>query len=159
MHQTAQSPLDTQQVEIIGRNLLLSCCIADDVEVAQPIRDRGIDLIIFNDVAEQNEFTSLPVQLKAASNMSFSINRKYEKIPGLLMAYTWFSNSPNDAVLYIMRYEQAIALGNDLNWTSTNSWETGGAYSTQSPSKKLIVALEPFKYTPGMIRGLISKSS
>lgn len=150
--------LDTQQVEIIGRNLLLSCCIADGLEVAQPIRDRGVDLIIFDDISEHANFKSLPVQLKASSSRSFSINRKYARIPNLLMAYVWFSNDPINARLYIMTYKDVVDISRSIGWLNTKSWLDGGGYSTQSPSRQLTDTLEPFKYLPGSIRSLMSKS-
>ncbi|RYX78881.1 hypothetical protein EON76_04175 [bacterium] len=155
MHQSTQMALDTQQVEIIGRNLLLSCCIADGVEVAQPMRDRGIDIIIFNDITEREFFLSLPVQLKASSSRSFSINSKYARIPNLLMAYVWFSNDPVNAELYIMRYSDALSIGERLGWLNTRSWVEGGAYSTQSPSKQVTKELEPFAYSIGKINNLL----
>ncbi len=158
MNQSQQVSLDTQQVEIIGRNLLLSCCIADGIEVAQPIRDRGVDLIIFDDIAEYTKFNSLPVQLKASSNRSFSINQKYARIPDLLMAYVWFSNDPVNARLYIMTYNDVLEISRSIGWLDTNSWLEGGGYSTQSPSKRLINTLEQYRYLPGSIRNLMSKS-
>lgn len=150
--------LDTQQVEIIGRNLLISACIADGVEVSQPLRDKGIDLVIYDDHSDNNQFNAVPVQLKASSARSFSVNAKYAKFPGMFMAYTWHSVNPAEAQLYIMSYGQAIEIANEAGWLKTESWERGG-YSTQSPSRSLINALEKYKYTAGSIRALMSESS
>lgn len=147
--------MDTQQVEIIGRNLLISACIADGLEVSQPLRDRGIDLIIFDDHARQGQFSALPVQLKASSSRSFSVHAKYEKFQNLIMAYTWYSDNPVNAELYIMTYQDAIKIAEQMGWLATSSWIEGGGYSTQSPSKKLIKLLEEFKYKNGRIRAAI----
>jgi hypothetical protein len=43
--------LDTQQIELLGRNRL-EWIIRADLEVPIPIRDRGIDLIAYADRAE-----------------------------------------------------------------------------------------------------------
>lgn len=40
-------PLDTQQLELIGRSLLVGELLRDGLEVALPERDRGIDLIAY----------------------------------------------------------------------------------------------------------------
>ena len=43
------SVLDTQSIEILGRNRLINELIGAGIEVAQPLRDRGIDLIAYLD--------------------------------------------------------------------------------------------------------------
>jgi hypothetical protein len=37
--------LDSQQVELVGTALLRTHLLADGIELAEPIRDRGVDLI------------------------------------------------------------------------------------------------------------------
>lgn len=151
--------MDTQQVEIIGRNLLISACIADGLEVSQPLRDRGIDLIIFDDHARQGQFSALPVQLKASSSRSFSVHAKYEKFQNLIMAYTWYSDNPVDAELYIMTYQDAIKVADEMGWLVTSSWIEGGGYSTQAPSKKLQDILKVYQYAPGRIKVIMGAMS
>ena len=158
MDQTSKHVLDTQQVEIIGRSFLLSCCIADGVEVAQPIRDKGIDLIIFNDISDQQLFISVPIQLKAASKANFSINKKYAKIPNLLMAYVWHSADPIKARLFLLTYADVELLATKLGWLTTRSWIDNGFYSTQNPSKKLTEMLSSYEYSPGSISRLVLAS-
>lgn len=82
---------DTQLVEIIGRNRLINELLVAGIEVAQPLRDRGIDLIAYIDIDDEVEkFTAIPIQMKAASARVFSINRKYEKfLPNLVIAFVW----------------------------------------------------------------------
>lgn len=147
--------IDTQQVEIIGRNLLVSCCIADGVEVSLPMRDRGIDVIVFDDMCENGRFKALPVQLKSSSDRSFSVHKKYDKFPNLLMAYVWLAADPTDATLFIMTYLEAREIADKLGWTNTDSWITGGGYSTQSPSKRVMDELERYRYRPGLISDMI----
>lgn len=147
--------MDTQQVEIIGRNLLVSACVADGLEVSQPLRDRGIDLIIFDDNARHGQFSALPVQLKASSSRSFSVHAKYAKFPNLLMAYTWYSDNPVDARLYIMTYKDALRIADATGWLNTPSWINGGGYSTQAPSKKIETMLLEYEYIPGRIKQIM----
>jgi len=44
--------MDSQTVEIIGRNYLVSRLVSDGLEVARPERDRGVDLIAYLDLDE-----------------------------------------------------------------------------------------------------------
>ena len=86
--------LDSQQVELIGRNLLVAQLLADGLEVALPERDRRVDLIVSTDQSEHGRFVARPVQLKAATSKAFVVDQKYEKFPDLLLAYVWNVGEP-----------------------------------------------------------------
>jgi len=91
--------LDAQTVEIVGRNLLVSLLARDGLEVARPERDRGVDLIAYLDLDEESgRFAACPIQMKAATSRSFSLMRKYEKFPQLLLAYIWHVDDPARSV-------------------------------------------------------------
>ena len=90
---------DSQVIELLGRNLLVAELVQAGLEVALPIRDRGIDLIAYADVGEGLlEFSACPIQMKAASKCSFSINSKYGVFPGLLIAFVWNVADPGNTV-------------------------------------------------------------
>jgi len=75
-------PTDTQLTEIFGRNRLINDLLRSGVEVATPARDRGVDLIAYLDIDEQiGRFVAVPIQIKTATQRSFSIDRKYSKFP------------------------------------------------------------------------------
>src|SRR2546430_17173377 len=58
-------PLDSQQLELIGRSLLVGELLRDGLEVALPERDRGIDLIVYLEGDQSGApFIARPVQLK-----------------------------------------------------------------------------------------------
>src|SRR5690348_6901400 len=119
--------MDTQTIEIIGRNRLVNELLAAGLEVALPLRDHGIDLIAYVDKGEQvTEFHGCPIQMKAASSHAFSINKKYKKFPNLLIAYVWGLDNPGNAVTYALTYEQSVSIGERMGWTQTGSWTKDG---------------------------------
>lgn len=137
--------MDPQTVEIIGRNYLLSQLVRDGLEVARPERDRGVDLIAYLDLDETGgPFVACPIQMKAASNKSFSLERKYAKFSHLLLAYVWQVHEPDEARAYALTYEQALAVAERMRWTKTASWREKDSYGTTRPSKRLLTALEPY---------------
>lgn len=148
--------MDTQQIEIIGRNFLVSLLISDGVEVAMPLRDRGIDVIAFQDISEKGEFQAIPVQLKAFSKRGFGVYKKYEKFPGMLIAYLWHASEPLKSELYILSYDQALVIADEFGWTRTNSWMDKGNYITSNPSAALTQALAPYQYSPGTLMSLVN---
>ena len=91
-----RSRVDGQTVEIIGRNYRVSLLACDGLEIARPERDRGVDLIAYLDL-DQNSggFTACPIQMKAATDQSFGISKKYEKFPQLLIVHLWHVHEPD----------------------------------------------------------------
>jgi hypothetical protein len=74
-HSGRNGKLDTQLVELAGRNWLASELLRAGVEIARPERDRGIDLIAYVDIDERVErFVARPIQMKAATGAVFSLD-------------------------------------------------------------------------------------
>ena len=140
--------MDTQTVEIIGRNYLVSMLVSDGLEVARPERDRGVDLIAYLDLDEAGRFVACPIQMKAATAASFSLSRKYERIAQLLLAHVWYANDPDRACAYALRYDEAKRVADEMGWTATESWQRG-VYSTTRPSARLQTLLEPYRMRAG----------
>ena len=141
-------PLDTQLVELLGRQRLIAALVDDGLEVAFPFRDRGIDLIAYADLSRQvPAFRARPIQMKAATTQRFSLRTKYERISNLLLVYVWNVGARASPEFFAMKYEQAFAVAEASGWTTTPSWKTGHSYSA-SVGKKLRDRLEPFCMTP-----------
>lgn len=147
-----EHPGDSQKVELLGRNRLIDELLRDNLEVALPIRDRGIDLIAYVDLGEDvKSYTARPIQMKAAWTRAFSLDRKYEKFPGLILAYVWHLGNRDQAVTFAMTYSEAQGIAEAMSWTKAASWERGG-YSTSQPSRKLYGLLERFEMKRGAWR-------
>ncbi len=62
--------VDTQTIEIVGRQRLSGELLAAGLEVAMPLRDRGIDLIAYADLDRQvKRFTAKPIQMKSTRTL------------------------------------------------------------------------------------------
>jgi hypothetical protein len=141
----AAAVLDSQVIEVLGRNRLVDEILRAGLEVALPVRDRGIDLIAYADIDSRiTSFVGCPIQMKAASMRAFSIEAKYAKIPNLLIAYIWHVNDPRKEVTYAMTYAEALQVAATMGWTETSSWQTG-KYTTTQPSARLQALLEPHR--------------
>lgn len=141
--------MDTQTIELLGRNRLMDELLLAGLEVALPARDRGVDLIAYVDLeSKSSRFVATPIQMKAASTQSFSIDRKYSKISNLVIAYVWGLRSPQHAETYALTYGEALTVAETLTWTKTNSWAKG-KYSRSTPSKQLYDLLQPYKMSSG----------
>jgi hypothetical protein len=135
-------------IELLGRNQLTDELLRAGLEVARPVRDRGIDLIAYADLESKVEaFVARPIQMKAASQRSFSLNKKYEKFPNLLIAHVWHLDLPDDVRTYALSYAEAFGVAEKMGWTRTSSWLDNGVYSNTRPGVKLRELLEPFRMT------------
>lgn len=139
--------MDTQRIEILGRNRLIGEIIAADLEVAIPLRHRGVDLVAYADLGAQTcAFAGCPIQMKAASARYFGVHRKYEKLANIVFAYVWNLADVESSVTYALTFPEARDVAETMGWTKTASWAKDG-YSTSSPSARLQTLLAPDQTT------------
>jgi hypothetical protein len=149
--------LDTQVVELLGRHRLMNELLRDGLEVAVPARDRGVDLIAYADLSLQvATFAARPIQMKAFTTSGFSAVRKYTKIADLVMAYVWHLGGAESAVTFALPYAEVVKVAESMGWTTTSSWLDGGAYTTTSPSQKLLGLLEQYRMGTGKWWALVA---
>ncbi|MGH9564304.1 MAG: hypothetical protein ACRD3S_22855 [Terracidiphilus sp.] len=138
----AADPQDSQLVEIAGKHLLIARLVAAGYEVADPIRDKWIDLIVYRD---RDEFSAYPLQMKASTEESFSLDRKYEKFPNLLIAYVWNVNAGDKGDVYLLTFSQALRVMEAKGYSKTDSWTNKGYYFVRSAGKELKELLKPYR--------------
>lgn len=143
-------PEDSRQVELLGRNRLIDELLRDNLEVALPVRDRGIDLIAYADRDDRvTEYRACPIQLKAAWKQTFGVDQKYERFPGLLIVYVWnLGSDTGDAVTYAMNYQQCCKIADTMGWNRTRSWWRH-VHADKRAGKRFLELLEPFRMKPG----------
>jgi hypothetical protein len=150
--------LDTQVVELLGRQRLMAELLRDGLEVAIPARDRGVDLIAYADLSQQvARFAARPIQMKASTASAFGVAQKYTRIADLILAYVWHLDDTKPPVTYALPYLGAVEIAEKMGWTKTPSWQQGG-YSTSSPSKRLLELLGSYRMMPGKWWALITGS-
>lgn len=154
----AVHPGDSQKVELLGRNRLVDELLRDNLEVALPIRDRGIDLIAYADLSSTvARYVARPIQMKAAWTQSFVIDRRYERIRDLILAFVWHLGDRERATTFALTYSEAVQVGDSMGWTATGSWIERGAYSTSAPSRRLLELLEPHRMEPSRWWDLVTR--
>ncbi|MFY9909844.1 MAG: hypothetical protein WAK56_08385 [Candidatus Sulfotelmatobacter sp.] len=144
---------DTQVVELLGRARLCQELLNAGLELAEPMRDRGVDLIAYADRSDGG-FRARPLQMKVSSRSAFGIHRKYERTADLILVFVWYIEEPSRAVTYALTYAEAVEVATAMRWTETESWRKG-SYSTSAPSAELINLLERFRTSPERWKELI----
>ena len=140
--------MDSQVTEVLGRNHLVSELLRAGLEVAEPIRDRGIDLIAYSDIDKRlSAFVACPIQMKASSGESFSVDAKYAQFPNLIIAHVWHVNDTEEPVTYAVSYQESLAIATEMGWTATQSWAKG-YYANTRPGVRLRDLLAQHRMTP-----------
>jgi hypothetical protein len=151
---------DSQLIELSGRHFLIAQLVAGGLEVAIPVRDRGIDLVAYLDLsAETKRFVSSPIQMKASQEARFSIDRKYERIANLILAFVWHVEDPAKACVYALTYQEAFRLIDKRGHTTTSSWLVKKGWSVPNPGKEWMKDLEPYRMTPDRWRQRIESAA
>jgi hypothetical protein len=138
---------DSQLTEVFGKNLLISHLVSAGFEVAQPVRDRGVDLVVYKDGEDAKDYVPCLIQLKASSHESFSLDKKYERFPHLLIAYVWNVQTPALSSVYALTFNDALQVMEKKGYAKTDSWKNGGYYFVRDAGAKLKEILEPYKMT------------
>jgi hypothetical protein len=138
---------DSQLTEVFGKNLLISHLMAAGFEVAQPMRDRGVDLVVYKDREDAQDYVPCLIQLKASSRESFSLDKKYERLPHLLIAYVWNVQNPAQSNVYALTFNDALQVMEKKGYAKTDSWTKNGYYFVRSAGPELKEILKPFKMT------------
>ncbi len=141
MNPHANHKLDPQQVELVGRAGLETALVQRNFEVARPERDKGIDLLVYQAEPGQT-FRALPIQVKALTNEGFALNKKYDRIPGLILAYIWGAGTVRQR-FFLMTYLEAVELLG--NRAKSRSWEKEGKYNVSSPGRELTALMEAYE--------------
>jgi hypothetical protein len=138
---------DSQLTEIAGKHLLISRLISAGFEVAEPIRDKGIDLLVYGTSKDGERFVAYPIQMKASSSESFSLDKKYEHLHGLLITYVWNVQSAAESEIFALTFNEARSLLEEKGYAKTNAWVRDGYYFVKKVDIKLKEMLEPYRMT------------
>lgn len=148
--------MDSQIVEVLGRSHLVAELLRVGLEVAEPVRDRGIDLIAYSDLDRAlARFVACPIQMKASSSESFSVDAKYAAFPNLIIAHVWHVNDEGKPVTYALTYPESLAVTRHMGWTATQSW-ANGYYTNTRPGAKLRDVLEGYRMPPAKWRDKVT---
>jgi hypothetical protein len=96
-------------------------------------------------------FVACPIQMKAASGAVFSVDRKYNKFDGIIIAFVWYVGQAGQTRTYALSQAEATNVAKTMGYTRTDSWRQGRYVSTR-PSPRLEQLLDPFLMSPAKWR-------
>lgn len=148
---------------MLGRHYLIGQLVKDEVHVALPLWDQGVDLIAY--YVGSRGLVSRALQLKVASNTRWSLDIKYADIAGLLMVYIWnVGKAPDDIEIYAMNYTEAEALlktGSNRDFSRSPTWEKEGRYSIahlEKDTNKLRQSMQKYRMGIGLWKKKLEES-
>jgi len=144
--------MDSQMIELAGRHRLIEELTRAGLEVAVPIRQRGIDLIAYSDSMERGiPFVPCPIQLRASAGRTFSVDQTFAAVPNLIFAFMWGVGT-DKTTSYGLTYREAELVAEAMGYTLTQSWQKGLYATQQAPTRSLLDSLEKHRMTPELWR-------
>jgi hypothetical protein len=141
--------LDKQQIEVIGQNFITNRLLREGIEVAKPVRDRGIDLIAYLPKEEGEDFQARPLQLKVASDRDFSVYRKYQDFNDMVVVYVWRVAHEKGPEAYALTTQETLDVAEQRGWTETKTWQNDGRYNDTTVTGPTQEAVDPYRIGPG----------
>ena len=138
MSSLVTAPKDSQQTELFGRSFLLNQLVTAGFEVALPLRDRGVDLIVYQERDVSGQFIARPIQMKAASIKRFDIEKKFERTHDLLIVFVWHLNDSSKTCVYALTYKELFEIAERRKYTDTDAWQKEkGKYNITRPGVEI----------------------
>ncbi|MGD0830995.1 MAG: hypothetical protein ABR907_08645 [Terracidiphilus sp.] len=141
---TSDSPNSTRQA---GKRIFISHVHAAGLKLAEPLDDKSIDYLIYNDAGKNRELISYAVKLKTSSHKTFYLYKKYERIPQFLLVYVWNARDPEESSVYALTYEEALRILEAKGYARTDSWIEEGGFSVTDAGPELLEMLKPYRMT------------
>lgn len=137
--------MDEGGIELVARNYLVNQLYRCGVEVAQPLRDIGVDLVAYLDRdCPDRTFRAWPLQLKANSSEGFSIDGKYAAIASLMIVFAWHLESEAAVEFYALSYDEIESLAASMGWAR----QRGQRWAVTKPSQQLRQLLQAHRVQP-----------
>lgn len=81
--------MEKQLIEVIGRAKFTEFVILSGFELATPVRDCGIDCLLYFRIEDELLNTTIPVQLKCYSAQALTVDSKYDRMGNILHVVIW----------------------------------------------------------------------
>lgn len=149
--------IDTDAVELIGRQRLIEELLRGGLGVAVPMRKGAIDLVAYAEPGLLgSSFLSCPIQMKASAGRSFSIDQSSADIPNLLHVYVW-GVATDQCTIFALTDAEARSVAEAMGYTFAQSGQRG-LYG-QRPTRNLVELLERYRMTPERWRARMEEAA
>ena len=113
--------MDKQLIEVIGIAKFTEFAIRSLFELAFPVRDNGIDSILYFPVEDNLLTTAIPVQLKCYSGQALTVDSKYNRLGNILHVIIWNCLDTNPS-FFALTQNHSMQIANKLGWDATPGW-------------------------------------
>ncbi len=148
--------MDKQLIEVIGRSKFTEFAILSGFELAVPVRDCGIDCLLYFPVEDRLLNTAIPVQLKCYSAQALTVDSRYDRIGNILHVVIWncLTASPS---FFVLTQKHAMQLAAHLKWDKTTGWANkGGRYDATTATGPIRDAMTQYSVTTTTFKEMVS---
>lgn len=135
------SSRDSQIIEFVSRNILIKKLFDNGFETAIPIRDCGVDLLVYS---KTKSHTVRKIQLKSSLGQSFSFHDKYLAIQDLYFIFIMnlsFTRTNGSQTIYGMSLEEIQKIISEFKINPNKK----GHFYRKNISKEFIARISQFE--------------
>jgi hypothetical protein len=85
--------------------------------------------------------------MKASTHESLSLDRKYQKIHNILIAYVWNVSAAEHTDIYFLTFNDAVKVMEIKGYADTDSWKKRGYYFVRNAGAELKELLKQYGMT------------
>lgn len=130
--------MEKQLIEVIGRSKFTEFAILSGFELATPVRDCGIDCLLYFPCEDDLLNTAVPVQLKCYSSQALTVDSKYNRMGNILHIVLWNCLDTNPKY-FALTQKHAMRLAEHFNWNKLSGWvNKKGRYDATTATPRII---------------------
>jgi hypothetical protein len=136
---------DKQLIELIGRARFTEFAIRSGFELATPLRDCGVDCLLYFPVEDDLFNTAIPIQLKSYSSRALTVDSKYNRIGNILHVILW-NCLATDIEYFALTQKLAMELAVFFKWNELPGWKKKkGRYDATTATKRIKIEMMKYK--------------
>jgi hypothetical protein len=147
--------MEKQHIEVIGTAKFTEFAILSGFEVAFPIRDCGIDCILYFPIEDNLLTTAIPVQLKCYTAQALTVDSKYDRIGNILHVIIWNCLTSNPE-FFALPQQKAMRIAQKFNWDKLPGWASkNGKYDATKATPQIINEMRNYSVTTKTFKEIV----
>jgi hypothetical protein len=149
--------MEKQLIEVIGRAKFIEFAILSGFELATPVRDCGIDCLLYFPFKDGLPNIGIPVQLKCYSSQALTVDSKYDRMGNILHVVIWNCLDPNPT-FFALTQRHAMQLAASFEWDKLPGWRNkNGRYDATKATAKITNEIKRYCVNTNTFKEMVRK--
>jgi hypothetical protein len=148
---------DKQLIEVIGKAKFTEFAIRSGFEVAMPVRDCGIDVLLYFPIEDNLLTTTIPVQLKCYSSQALTVDSKYNRMGDLLHVVLWNCTNKEPS-FFALTQKHSMHFAEMFGWDKLPGWiNKKGRYDATKATTRIIDEMRQYRTITETFKNMVKR--